>query len=423
MTGAKKKTPPVASITITGDWQIQVEYAGKTAVFEISPPETVQVENEIIEKLPVFNPDAAGYACGTALKGIKAQECSVAGALISNSLLVKGKDRAKSCMRGKDYEVNEEWGTVGRLEGGDMGADTPVAVDYVYGLMRLDEITVKKGKFTLHRGTPHVANPGFSSSISKDNPVIARIWVTPQTRRLSDENLYPVLERNYPEPAKAKSSKAGQQIPKTLAKLKAGGKIRVMAWGDSVTDGSYLQDPGERWQERLIAWLRFRYPKADIELITEAWGGRNTDSYRNEPPGSVHNYREKVLDARPDLIISEFVNDAFLDEQGVYERYGRILSEFREIGAEWIILTPHYVRPDWMGLDREKDIDEDPRPYVKALRKFAGENRIALADASLRWGRIWRQGIPYLILMKNNINHPDPFGQGLFVDALKELFP
>jgi lysophospholipase L1-like esterase len=423
MTEAKEKTPPVASIAITGDWQIQIEYAGKTAVFEISPVEIVKVENESIENLPVFNPNTAGYACGTALKGVKAQECSVAGALIPNSLLVKGKNNATPYLRGKDYEVNEEWGTVGRLEGGDIGVDTPVSVDYEYGWMRLDEITVKKGKFTLHKGTSHVANPEFSHPISNDNPVIARILVTSRTKRLSDENLYPVLERNYPEPTKTTFSKAEQQIPKTVAKLKAGGKIRIMAWGDSVTDGSYLQDSGERWQEQMIAWLRFRYPKADIELITEAWGGRNTDSYRNEPPGSIHNYQEKVLDAQPDLIISEFVNDAFLDEQGVFERYGRILSEFREIGAEWIILTPHYVRPDWMGLDREKDIDDDPRPYVKALRKFAGEKHIALADASLRWGRLWRQGVPYLILMKNNINHPDAFGQGLFVDALKPLFP
>ncbi|MDR1524850.1 MAG: hypothetical protein LBS79_06300, partial [Tannerella sp.] len=242
ITGAREKIPPVASIFITGDWQIQLEYAGNTAVFEISPVETVKVENEIIEKLPVFNPNTAGYARGTALKGVKAQECSAAGALIPNTLVVKRKDSAKPCIRGKDYELDEEWGTVGRLEGGDIGADTPVSVDYLYGLMRMDEIMVKKGKFTLHRGASHVANPGFSLSVSKKNPVIARILVTPRTKRLCEENLYPVLERNYPEPAKAKSSKAEQQIPKTLAKLKAGGKIRIMAWGDSVTDGSYLQD-------------------------------------------------------------------------------------------------------------------------------------------------------------------------------------
>jgi hypothetical protein len=28
----------------------------------------------------------------------------------------------------------------------------------------------------------------------------------------------------------------------------------------------------------------------------------------------------------------------------------------------------------------------------------------------LRYGRLWRQGIPYLTLMENNINHPNVFG-------------
>lgn len=38
----------------------------------------------------------------------------------------------------------------------------------------------------------------------------------------------------------------------------------------------------------------------------------------------------------------------------------RFRDDFPAIGAEWVILTPHYVRPDWMGLNRERDIDEDP---------------------------------------------------------------
>ena len=44
-------------------------------------------------------------------------------------------------------------------------------------------------------------------------------------------------------------------------------------------------------------------------------------------------------------------------------------------------------------------------------------------DASRRYGRLWRQGIPYLTLMENNINHPNEFGHTLFADSLIELFP
>lgn len=98
----------------------------------------------------------------------------------------------------------------------------------------------------------------------------------------------------------------------------------MLAWGDSVTDGGYLPQPGrDRWQEQFVSRLRARFPEARIELITEAWGGRNTGSYLAEPPGSPHNYREKVLGAQPHLVVSEFVNDAGLDVAGVQTHYAR----------------------------------------------------------------------------------------------------
>jgi lysophospholipase L1-like esterase len=209
-----------------------------------------------------------------------------------------------------------------------------------------------------------------------------------------------------------------------MTRLRAGESLRVLAWGDSVTDGSYLPTPTtERWQEQFVARLRQRFPKAKIELVTEAWGGRNTASYLAEPPGSPHNYREKVLGAKPHLVVSEFVNDAGLNPAQVEERYSQLLADFREIGAEWVILTPHYVRPDWMGLNRERDIDDDPRPYVAGLRQFAAKHQVALADAANRYGRLWRQGLPYTTLMLNSINHPDARGMAIFADALMELFP
>jgi lysophospholipase L1-like esterase len=209
-----------------------------------------------------------------------------------------------------------------------------------------------------------------------------------------------------------------------MKKLKSGERLRVLAWGDSVTVGTYVPDwERNRWQEQFVTRLRQRFPTANIELVTEAWGGRNTSSYLGEPPGSPHNYREKVLGAKPDLIVSEFVNDAGFNPQQVDERYAKLLADFQGIGAEWAILTPHYVRPDWMGLNRERDIDDDPRPYVAGLRQFTSKHAVALADASLRYGRLWRQGIPYNTLMLNSINHPDARGMKIFADALMELFP
>jgi lysophospholipase L1-like esterase len=413
-----------AVLTLAGDWQIEVSANDLSTTVTIEKPEPVHILNETFASLPVFNPNTAPYAQGVGLAGVKAQECSVRYALHPESLIVKAAPESPAYVRGKDYDAELSWGCIGRLEGGAIPAETPVVASYAFDKMRLDTIVLTQDRsIMVRKGVAHVANPQ-PPELKSGETRLANIWVTPQLKKLSEENLFPVLEAAYPEPPPASPSPAERSIPRTMAKLNAGEKVRILAWGDSVTDGSYL--PGRdvnRWQEQFIRRLRARYPKAEIELMTEAWGGRNTDNYRTEPPGSVHNYQEKVLALKPDLIISEFVNDAWMDEASLPPRYNRIRDEFQSMGTEWILITPHYVRTDWMGLTTEKGIDEDPRPYVKALRKFAAENNLAVAEGSLRYGRLWRQGIPYSTLMMNNINHPNPFGMVLFADALMQLFP
>jgi len=413
-----------AALTLTGDWQVKVEKDGLTATVSVEGPEAVKVADEKIGKLPVFNPKGAEYARGAKLAGVRAQECSVRYAIDPASLVVRAAPGGAALERGRDYEAELTWGCVGRLEGGKIGEATPVCVSYTFGTMRLDAVVLTADKkIELRKGVPHVANP-TQPALAAGETRLANIWVTARLTKLAEASLFPVLESAYPEPPKTSPTPAEKFIPATMAKLSAGGKVRILAWGDSVTDGGFVPDPNvNRWQQQFVRQLRARYPKAEIVLITEAWGGRNTDSYRNEPAGSVHNYQEKVLNLKPDLIVSEFVNDAGFNESAVYQRYGRLRDEFKAVGAEWIILTPHYVRPDWMGLPSEKGIDDDPRPYVKALRKFTAENKIALAEGSLRYGRLWRQGIPYSTLLMNNINHPNPFGMSLFADALMALFP
>ena len=411
-------------LTLTGDWQIKVGANGVMATVNVAAPDLVRVGDEKISNLPLYNPQAPEYARGVPLAGVRAEECSVRYALNPASLVVHTPSNSLPYSRGKDYEADLTWGCVGRLEGGLITADATVVVSYSYETMRLDSVILTAdNKIVIRNGTPHVANPQ-PPALASGETRLANIWISARLPKLGEANLFPILETVYPEPAKSSPTPAEKSIPKTMAKLNAGGKVRILAWGDSVTDGSFLPEPNvNRWQEQFAKRLRARYPKAEIMLMTEAWGGRNTDSYRAEPPGSLHNYQEKVLNLRPDLIISEFVNDAGLDETGVYQRYGQIQAEFKAIGAEWIILTPHYVRPDWMGLTVEKGIDEDPRAYVKALRKFTAENHIAIAEGSLRYGRLWRQGIPHSTLMLNNINHPNAFGMKLFADALMAIFP
>jgi len=293
-----------------------------------------------------------------------------------------------------------------------------------YPPLRIDAVVLdRQGKIVLRRGTPHVAVP-LPPQVVAGERRLANVWLPGPLTKLTADLLFPVLEEAYPEARSASPSVAERLLPKTVARLRRGEKLRILAWGDSVTVGSFVPDPDRnRWQAQFVARLQERFPQAKLELVTEAWGGRNSGSYLAEPPGSPHNYQEKVLGAKADLVVSEFVNDAGLNPAQVDQRYGKLLADFRRLDMEWIILTPHYTRPDWMKFRCEREIDDDPRPYVAALRKFAARNGVALGDASLRWGRLWRQGIPYRTLLLNAINHPDPRGMRLFADSLMVLFP
>jgi lysophospholipase L1-like esterase len=418
-----------AKLDVVGNWDVQVtvgEPRTRAITIHVAPPTFATVTAEKHASLPLFNRQAPVWKRGVPLLGVQAQEVTTPGLIEADSFILRAgpEPGAAVFQRGKDYEIDPVWGTFGRTTNSLIGPDQPVFASYDYTQPRLDAVVLSRdGRIGLRQGEARAAAP-MPPQLTEGERRLGNLWLPGRMTNLGSENLFPVLESAYPEPPKPNPSLAERLLPKTMKRLQSGGRLRLLAWGDSVTVGTYLPDwEHNRWQEQFAACLRQRFPKADIRLVTEAWGGRNTSSYLNEPPGSLHNYREKVLGAKPDLIVSEFVNDADLNPQQVEERYGKLLADFQEIGAEWIILTPHYVRPDWMGLTREREIDEDPRPYVAGLRQFAAKHPMALADASRRFGRLWRQGIPYSTLLLNSINHPDARGMKLFADALMELFP
>jgi hypothetical protein len=422
-------------VRVVGPWRIEVEPQdagadkGERRVFDVAPSEIVAVERERYDRLPVFDPAAPGWKRGQRLLRCQSQETSVKDGVVPGSLKVfAAADTATPLRENRDYRFDTEWATIGLVDGGAIDADQPVWVSYACGLARIDSVMLTaSGDVAVQRGESHVCAPRPPASKPGDRS-LANIWIPPRLAGLSADHLLPVLETRYPAPPPMPLERSRLFLPQTWRKLESGGTLRILAWGDSVTDAYFLKGlgyPAARWQEQFTARLRKRFPQATIELVTAAWGAHNSKHFVDAPPEDAeHHYETVVLGAKPDLIVSEFVNDANLRDPAVLEcLYNKYRDDFRRIGAEWIMLTPHYVRPDRMGLKRERLIDDDPRPYVANLRAFAAQNRLALADASKRWGRLWRQGIPYSTLLLNAINHPDERGMAMFADSLMEWFP
>lgn len=408
-----------ATIEVSGPWTVVVNYKGQKEKFVISRPDLVMVISEKYNSIPVFNPSGPSWRQGIPFTGVNASECSVEGALVPGSVSIFLKEGGEPLTEGTDYILNESSGNIGRTENGKIGPNTTIYASYKYYKQRIDSIVDSGGRMALVRGKPHAVNP--EPPVLKDGATrLANIYIPGKIDAIGEDNLFPILDSGeYIPPEKREAAKS--LLTKTWNKLVNGEYVKIIAWGDSVTECGFIPDD-QRWQVQFVTWLRERFPRAEIELVTEAWGGRNTDSYFGEPAGSPHNFKEKVLDAKPDLVISEFVNDGGFNKEKVEQNYGRIRDELAKIGAEWIILTPHYIRPNWMGLSVQKDIDQDPRAYTTAIREFCAENNIACADGAALYGRLWREGVPYLTLMVNNINHPNGKGMKIFADALRALF-
>ena len=372
--------------------------------------------------LPVFMEKGGGWTRGAKLIALVTQECTATGLLRPESVVVRKAVDGTLCTLDTDYALDGLWATIGRLEGGAIGENDEVLIDYTYGPSRLDSILVNEaGQVRLAVGTLGLGvDPPPAPGTGEYR--IGSVWIPGNRKELAAESLFPV-EFPVTEETPPEYCAAEQFLPMTLAKLEAGEPVTIVAWGDSVTAGGGtggVADAGYQYQ--FHRRLQARFPKSAITLITAAWGGRGSRDYLEAPAGSEHDFERDVLAPKPDLVLCEWVNDAYLKDDALAAHYAGILKKLRGGGAEVVLLTPHLVRPDWMGVDSLK-FDDDPRPYVQGLRRFAEANGVALADGSRHWCALWRQGIPYPTLLANSINHPDARGHALLADALMALFP
>ena len=355
------------TVTIGGE---QISLADPARLVVPEPGEMV-VRNEE-HTLPVFNPNAGGWRKGVRLRALVTQECSATGLLHPASVTVKRTSDGTPYTLGKDYAMDGLWATVGRLEEGAIAEGEAVHIDYTYSPARLDGVLLNAaGQVRLAVGTPGlgvelppVAGPG--------EHYVGSIWIHGRISGLTDENLFPV-DFSVAEAAPPEYYAAEQFLPKTLAKLEAGEKVKIVAWGDSVSAGGGVGGDKDAWyQHQFLDRLKARYPKADISLITAAWPGRGSRNYLEAPAGGEYDFEHDVLGPKPDLVTCEWVNDAYLKDEALVMHYTRILEKLQGAGAEVVLLTPHLVRPDWMGVDTLK-FDDDPRPYVQGLRRFAAK--------------------------------------------------
>ena len=359
------------------------------------------------------------WAKGTRLRQLQTLEpgrgTPAHGAVVPDSIVVRQRDRV--LVPGQDYLVDPEWGSLGVAPGSSVAPGDAVTVDYDYSLRRIDSrIHSADGRTTIREGKPHLTTP-LPPPLEPGEVRVENLFVDYHSDG-TDADVYPIQE----SAAQAATGTTAGRIPRTLAKIRAGGPVKIVCWGDSVTVGGDASSPSTRYASVFERRLQAKYADAKIKVEIIAVGGSNSrqwlwpERFRGLEGCDWH----RIAQARPDLVTIEFVNDASLSPSAVEEVYGEILRRLQEIGAEVILITPHFTMPKMMGFRSLRE--PDGRPYVLALWKFAESHGLALADASARWEHLFKEGIPYVTLLVNGINHPDDRGHAIFADELMRCF-
>lgn len=379
----------------------------KTTDLAIEPPDKIRVVNEehvLSDQKPI------AWHSGTALKktlGPVDTGTRLPYAIVPDSVRVHSSPNGGTIYQeGKDYFLDDVWGGISRLETGSIPKDKPVYIDYEVYLQRVDLIEVSPlGAVVIRKGRSVAVNAEIPEPHPGMTP-LAHIYVPYRTKAITSENIYPLPSDDITWRDFIKVS-GREYLAHTLELLTKGKRVTIVCWGDSVTAGGSPSSHDKCYVELFRAQLKAAYPKAEIIVINAGIGGSNTDSRRE-------GFDQEVLSHNPDLITVEYVNDAGMTPEHIASNYAWFIARARAKNPiiEFIILTPHFVMPDWMG-----NFDKS----VPAMRKAAFENKVALGDTTNIWAHLRDIGIPYMILQANGINHPNDLGHKFFAEILMAL--
>ena len=367
-------------------------------------------------KVPVTKPNI--FVAGYRIKGPYGGDINALGSYNPGSMVLRKSPYGKPLIEGKDFVMEENYAMLCLTEDSSASPDETLYASYSYKLVRIDSVFVTAdGKVVLKEGKPEVT----LANVPECPPGtlrVANIFRPYNCGKVTADDI--LLPSETAAEAKTRSKKG--LIPRTMAKIKSGEPVKIVCWGDSVTVGYCATAPEKRYVDLFTSMLNEKYPKANIEVINESYSGSTTAQwvFPDEFPKETCDFEKRVISHKPDLVTMEFVNDSGMSMDTVKRTYNRILERFREEGIEWIIITPHFIIPGWMGADKYQC--EEPRGFVHYARKLAAENNVAVADAAERWNHLKYEGIPFYTYLTNGINHPDDRGHRLFAEEMIKCF-
>lgn len=216
--------------------------------------------------------------------------------------------------------------------------------------------------------------------------------------------------------------------------------ITLAFLGDSVTQGCFeLYKTGEKsfmtefrveqgYHNKLRHILELCYPQVPFNMIHAGINGNNTES-------GLERLQRDVIDYHPDLtVVSYGLNDCNLgmDYLEIYKENLRgIFSKLKADSGEVIFMTQNLMANKLSPEITDEYIKEcynksiahfsDFLAYMEGAREVAREMDVPICDCTHKWMTMMDNGVDYIRLLSNRINHPTEEMHWLFAVSLFEL--
>lgn len=254
-------------------------------------------------------------------------------------------------------------------------------------------------------------------------------WVKPEGRYINwargsfhADHQYAVTYRHSGTWDGPKPVYSGDKLPKTAEILKNGGNLRVLFYGDSITEGSdasgfsgdfdgAFEPYMPIYPELVVKNWREAYPDSNIEYINTAVGGWNSDQGRDAA-------EERVAAHNPDLVIIGFgMNDLSFTPKQHKENIMKIMDTTLEANpdAEFILISTSFPNPD------SKWYKPQMVEFQSKLEEIINERKgVALTPMSAMHKYLMTKK-RYSDMSGNGINHPNDFFVRIYAHTISAL--
>lgn len=209
---------------------------------------------------------------------------------------------------------------------------------------------------------------------------------------------------------------AGEQLPGTLAKLRAKAPLKIALLGDSISTGcnasGWAKVPPFQpaYQNLVVAQLR-AYFGGEVTLTNFAVGGTETGWGKTQVP--------QLVAAQPDLILLAFGMNDIPGGRSAADYQANIKAMMDEAkkalpAVEFILVASMVGNKDWTIMKAEMF-----PPYRDALGQLCGRG-VALADMTSMWLEFFKVKADW-DLTGNGVNHPNDFGHRVYAQVISAL--